>query len=128
MKHRNRKGFTIIEVLIAIIMLTIGVLALASSSGAITRMMYFAQRRTDASALAQSVLDSLRYMANNTSPKCTALANGGPTATGVAKPGFTATATVASPSADTRSVVVIVNYRVANRAKSDTVSSTLLCL
>ena len=37
MKIRNQQGFTIIEVLIAIIMLTIGVLALASSSGAVTR-------------------------------------------------------------------------------------------
>jgi len=128
MKIRNQQGFTIIEVLIAIIMLTIGVLALASSSGAVTRMMYFAQRRTDASALAQSVLDSLRYRANNTTPKCTALTNGGPTATGIAKPGFTATATIGSPSTDTRSVLVVVNYRVGTKAKSDTVSSTILCL
>ena len=126
MKHGARSGFTIIEVLIAIIMLTIGVLALASSSGSITRMMHFAQAKTDASALAQSVLDSMRYSANATSPKCTNLVSG--TVTGVHKRGFTASTNVTtSAGGDLRNIVVVVNYRVGPQAKVDTVSSSVYC-
>ena len=76
MKQGSRSGFTIVEVLIAIVMLSIGVLALASSSGSVTRMMQFGRMKTDATAIAQSVLDSLRYRAAATSPKCTELVNG----------------------------------------------------
>jgi len=124
MKHEARSGFTIIEVMIAIIMLTIGVLALASSSGSITRMIHFAQAKTDASALAQSVLDSMRYSANATSPKCTNLVSG--TVNGVHKRGFTAS-TVVTTSGDLRDIVVVVNYRVGPQAKVDTVSSSIYC-
>jgi len=124
MKHGARSGFTIIEVMIAIIMLTIGVLALASSSGSISRMMYFAQAKTDAAALAQSVLDSMRYSANATSPKCTNLVSG--TVTGAHKRGFTAS-TVVTTSGDVRDIVVTVNYRVGPQAKTDAVSSSIYC-
>ncbi len=125
MKRRNRSGFTIIEVLIAIIMLTVGVLALASSSGSITRMMHFAQAKTDASALAQSALDSMRYEANATTPRCTNLVSG---TVGSHKQGFTASAEVTtSASGNLRDIVVIVNYRVGPQAKTDIVSSSLFC-
>jgi len=124
MKRASRGGFTIIEVLIAVIMLSVGVLALASSSGSIARMMYFGQRKTDASALAQSVLDSMRYRAYATTPNCTALASG--TVSGVTKRGFTAT-TAVTTSGNLRNITVTVNYRVGPQAKSETVSSSIYC-
>jgi len=123
MRRSARSGFTIIEVLIAIIMLSVGVLALASSSGSIARMMHFAQAKTDASALAQSVLDSMRYSANATTPKCTNLVSG---TVGAHKRGFTA-ATRVTTSGDLRDIEVVVNYRVGPQAKSDTVSSSIFC-
>ena len=126
MKRNNRSGFTIVEVIIAIIMLSVGVLALASSSGTITRMMSFGQAKTDASALAQSQLDSLRYRANNTTPKCTLVPNG-TSVTGTARRGFTSNTTVTT-SGDLRNIVVTVNYRVGTKAKTETVSSSILCL
>jgi len=123
MTRSARSGFTIIEVLIAIIMLTIGVLALASSSGSITRMMHFAQAKTDASALAQSALDSMRYEANRTTPRCTNLVSG---TVGSHKRGFTASVGVTTVG-NLRDIVVIVNYRVGTQAKTDIVSSSLFC-
>jgi type IV pilus modification protein PilV len=123
-KPSARGGFTIIEVLIAVIMLTVAVLALASSTGSVTRMMYFGQMKTDASALAQSVLDSMRYTANSTTPKCTALASG--TMASGHKRGFTATTEVTT-SGDLRNIVVIVSYRVGPQAKTETVSTSLFC-
>jgi len=124
MKRGTRSGFTIIEVLIAIIMLTVGVLALASSTGSITRMMHFAQAKTDASALAQSVLDSMRFTAYAASPKCSNLASG--TVSNVNKRGFTAS-TVVTTSGNLRNIDVTVNYRVGPQAKTEIVSSSIFC-
>lgn len=124
MKQRNEKGFTIVEVLIAVIMLTIGVLALASSSGGTTRMLSFGQRKTDASAIAQSVLDSLRYRAAATTPKCTALVSGSQATS--PKRGFTTSWTVAT-SGDLRNIVVNVAYRVGPQLKGERVASSFFC-
>ena len=124
MKQRNEKGFTIVEVLIAVIMLTIGVLALASSSGGTTRMLSFGQKKTDASAIAQSVLDSLRYRAAATTPKCTALASGSQATS--PKLGFTTSWTVTT-SGDLRNIVVNVAYRVGPQLKGERVTSSFFC-
>ena len=125
MKSSPKAGFTIVEVLIAITMLSLGILALASTSGSVTRMMNFARQKTNATAIAQSVLDSLRYRAAATSPKCTALATGSH-ATPV-KTGFTTSWTVAT-SGDTRNITVTVTYSDGRANKTETVTSTLFCL
>jgi type IV pilus assembly protein PilV len=125
MKRTSRGGFTIIEVLIAIIMLSIGVLALASSSGSITRMMHFGRMKTDATAIAQSVLDSLRYRAQASTPKCANVVAGSQTTP--PKLGFTTNWTVTT-SGDTRTVLVAVTYQVGPRQRTDTLTTSLFCL
>ena len=125
MMRISKGGFTIVEVLIAIVMLSVGVLALASSSGAITRMMSFGRMKTDATAIAQSVLDSLRYRAQATTPKCTALASG--THGTAPKRGFSTSWTVATVG-DSRNITVSVGYRVGPQAKSETVTTSMFCL
>jgi prepilin-type N-terminal cleavage/methylation domain-containing protein len=117
MKQSSRGGFTIVEVLIAIVMLSIGVLALASSSGSITRMMH-------ATAIGQSVLDSLRYRAQATTPKCTSVVTGSQAT--APKPGFTTNWTVTT-SGNTRNVVVAVRYWVGTRLRGDTLRTSLYC-
>ena len=124
MKRTSRGGFTIVEVLIAIIMLSVGVLALASSSGSITRMMHFGRMKTDATAIAQSVLDSLRYRAQATTPKCTSVVAGSQAT--APKRGFTTSWTVTT-SGDTRNVVVAVRYQVGSRLRADTLNTSLYC-
>jgi prepilin-type N-terminal cleavage/methylation domain-containing protein len=62
----SQGGFTIIEVLIAIIILSIGVLALSSGAGSVTRMMYTGQNQTRAYAAAASRLEGLRAEAKTT--------------------------------------------------------------
>jgi type IV pilus modification protein PilV len=126
MKRRATKGFTIVEVLIAIVMLSIGVLALASSSGSTTRMMQYGRMKTDATAIAQSVLDSLRYFSEDASPKCSGLADGSLPANSP-KRGFT-TAWDVTASGDLVNVMVTVAYRVGPRNKADTVTSSFFCL
>jgi type IV pilus assembly protein PilV len=124
MKQSSRGGFTIVEVLIAIVMLSIGVLALASSSGSITRMMHFGRMKTDATAIGQSVLDSLRYRSQATTPKCTSVVTGSQAT--APKAGFATNWTVTT-SGNTRNVVVAVRYWVGTRLRGDTLRTTFYC-
>ena len=66
-----RAGFTVIEVIVAILILTIGVLALASTAAVVTKQMASGNRQTVASTIAQARFDSL------SSVDCTQLAAGG---------------------------------------------------
>lgn len=76
-----RSGFTIIEVLVAVTVLAVGVVALAGSAGAVTRMIGRGKIDTRAAQLAIQKVDSLRLVAYSTTPRCTALATGGPATT-----------------------------------------------
>jgi prepilin-type N-terminal cleavage/methylation domain-containing protein len=76
-----RSGFTIIEVLVAVTILAVGVVAMAGSLGAVTRMIGRGKIDTRAAQLATLTVDSLRLVAYSTTPRCTALANGGPAIT-----------------------------------------------
>lgn len=127
MKPR-RAGFTIVETLIAIIVLSVGVLALASSVGGITRMMSSGQRKTRASTIAASILDSLRNKAYSTIPKCTGLVNGSGVANATLYGNNYATDwTVTTPSVGgtSRQIIIRVSYRVGTRAQADTLVSTI---
>ncbi|HUG27219.1 MAG TPA: prepilin-type N-terminal cleavage/methylation domain-containing protein [Gemmatimonadales bacterium] len=120
----NERGFSIVEVLVAIIILTVGLLALAQSSGAVTTMIGRGKQDTQASLAAQQQLERLRQVANSTSPKCTALASG--TATGPAT--GTTTAWTVSGSGDSRSVAVTVTYRISRGTRTETIRAILGCL
>ena len=74
---RDRAGFTVIEVIVAILVLTIGVLALAGTAAVVTKQMATGNRQTVASTIAQARFDSLA------SVDCTQLAAAGATNTGV---------------------------------------------
>ena len=61
---KNNKGFTIVEILIAIIVLTVGILALVTSAALVTRMIARGQRSADASAFMARRVERLRAMAS----------------------------------------------------------------
>ena len=75
---RSTAGFTLVEVLIAVMILGVGVVALAGSSAMVTRMISRGQMATRASQVASQRLESLRLLAHSTDPKCTSgqFANG----------------------------------------------------
>ncbi|MFN2325579.1 MAG: hypothetical protein ABR551_06800 [Gemmatimonadales bacterium] len=77
-----------------------------------------------ASLAAQQQLERLRQVANSTTPKCTALANG--SATGPAT--GTTTAWTVSGSGDSRTVAVTVTYRISRGTRTETVRAILGCL
>jgi prepilin-type N-terminal cleavage/methylation domain-containing protein len=73
---RRRDGFTLVELMVAIIILAIGILGLAGTSAVITRQMGSANRQTVAAAIAQSRFDSL------SSINCAGLAAAGGSSSG----------------------------------------------
>lgn len=60
---KNRKGFTIIEIIIAIIVLTVGVLGMVTTAALVTRMIARGQRSGAATAFAQRRLERMRVSA-----------------------------------------------------------------
>jgi prepilin-type N-terminal cleavage/methylation domain-containing protein len=81
-----RAGFTLVEVLVAVVVLGIGIVALAGSAAMVTRMVGRGQMGTRAAQLASRRLEFLRNAAYKTNPRCTdaSFARGGPvTAQGV---------------------------------------------
>lgn len=126
MKNRER-GFTIIEVLIAIIILSIGVLALSSSSGAVTRMMYSGKAKTQATSVALSILDSLRTSAQSTTPPCSGLFGSSWTRGGMTA--LWAVTSQASPVANgsARVIELRLTYRIGSQRAGDTLRTTIFC-
>ena len=124
MKAR-REGFTIVETLVAIIVLSIGVLALASTVGSITRMMSNGLRKTQAASVAASVLDSLRNKAYASIPKCSGLTSGSKTTSLYGNTYSTAWLVSNNLSGTGRKVEIRVGYRVGPRLLGDTLVSTI---
>ena len=60
---KNQQGFTIIEVIIAIIVLTVGVLGMVTTAALVTRMIARGQRSAQASAFASRRLERMRVAA-----------------------------------------------------------------
>lgn len=77
---RPRRGFSIVEVIVAIMMLAIGVLALVSSSTVVIRQLTMSAQRTNASAIAAQRLERLRSV-----NLCANLAAGSATTWGMAE-------------------------------------------
>lgn len=118
----DRRGFTIIEVMVAIVVLTVGILAMLVTSAGITRMIGQGRRITRAALVAESRLEKLRQQARATTPQCTALAGGTATQPGNIVETWTVTA---NGSARTLSVVVV--YPKGRGTSTATVSTVIRC-
>ena len=76
-RRRKRRGMTLIEVMIAIIVLSIGIMGLAGTASYVAQQMGGANAQTIAAALATKVSDSL------SARRCSALVSGSQTKRGV---------------------------------------------
>lgn len=61
---KSNKGFTIIEVIIAIIVLTVGILGMVTTAALVTRMIARGQRSADAAAFMARRVERLRSVAS----------------------------------------------------------------
>lgn len=66
----NRRGFSLVEVMVAVTLLAVGVLLLAGGSLSVTRDLVDSRMTTVATGLAQSRLDDLRMWAAAQAPRC----------------------------------------------------------
>jgi len=121
--RRGNSGFTLVEVLVAVVVLGVGITALVSSSAMVTRMIGRGQISTRAAQRASQRLEWLRREAYSTSPKCTSgsFANGGP----VVSRGVTESWQVVAGTP--RTVRVIVSYKTARGTHADSLTTRIWC-
>ena len=72
-----RAGFTIVELLVALMIFAVGMLGLAATAGSVTKMMGGAKRQVLAATVAQTRLERLR------SSPCTSIVSGADTTRGI---------------------------------------------
>jgi prepilin-type N-terminal cleavage/methylation domain-containing protein len=123
MSARAERGFTLIEVMLSVVLLTVGVMALVGSSAMVSRMIGHGRESTSISQQASSRFDRLRQLAASTSPPCTAggFASGSQSQYGVSESWTVPT------SGNSRLVRVVLSYRTARGIVADTVKSYILC-
>jgi prepilin-type N-terminal cleavage/methylation domain-containing protein len=121
---RARSGFTLIEVLVAVTILAVGVVALAGSSATVTRMIGRGQSDTRAAQLATLQVEALRLVAYSTTPRCTALANGGPTTTDHITLSWTVTV---SATGTGRNVSVTASYATGRGTHTEVLTTQIEC-
>jgi prepilin-type N-terminal cleavage/methylation domain-containing protein len=121
---RNESGFTLVEVLMAVIVLSIGVTALVGSSAMVTRMVGRGRSETLAAQAATQRMDSLRVLAYSTATHCTAgaFASGGPTTTNGIRERW-----IVSIAGKVASVSDTVTHRVARGTHTDILTARIEC-
>lgn len=120
----SRAGLSLIEVMVAIVILAVGILALAAGSGAVTRTLSGARQATIATQLATLQLDQLRAAAGSTTPRCIngAFASGGPVIRQNVTMNWQVTGTIR------RDVRVIFTYPLGGGAsRTDTLATIVPC-
>ena len=121
---RSGLGFTLIEVLLALVVLGIGILALTGSSAMVTRMIGRGKVETQAALAASRRIEGLRAIAASTTPRCTSteFASGGP----ILESGFAQSWTVSS-SGKLRRVRVTVTYLTVRGKRSAVLETGIAC-
>jgi len=123
MKH-SRLGFTLTEVLVAVLVLGVGIVALVGTSATVTRMIGGGRIETRAAQAASRRMETLRLAAYATSPRCTdpAFASGGPVLSG----GMTESWRV-PPTGRVRKVRVTVTYLTVRGSRQAMLETALTC-
>ena len=128
MNGLGKRGFSIPEVLLAVVILSVGILAMMGSSAAGTKLISRGRRVTIATQVGTAVMDSLRLKSNEDLVACTDLSSD---ATGYSKQGTRVTWSignyVSTGRTGTRDVHVILQYTATGALTLDTLSSIFKC-
>ena len=119
---QDRSGFTLVEVLVAVMVLSVGVTALVGSAGVVTRMIGRGQMGTRAAQMASGKLEELRLLAYSTTPRCTSglFVGGTTTSKGV-------TQKVVITGTSLRTVTDSVSYGTVNGLHRDVFTTQVRC-
>ena len=117
-------GFTLIEVMVALIVLGVGILALSGSSAMVNRMIGRGRVETHAALLAARRVEKLRMAAAATTPRCTSpsFTSGGP----LWEDGLLQSWTV-DPSGPVRKVRVSVSYLTIRGSRAAVLETGVPC-
>lgn len=117
----RERGFTIIEVLIAVLILTVGLLGLVSSGALVTRMIAQGNRFTETSTVANRQFETFRSQWAGTN--CAGAGSGSTTTLG-----FKLTWNVTSVAAGkARQVQLVVSTPTGRGTRTDTLYRTIPC-
>jgi prepilin-type N-terminal cleavage/methylation domain-containing protein len=121
--HPRRGGFTLVEVILAIVILAIGLLGLASTAALVTRAIARGQRSDAIAVFAQSVMDEQRLRACSVREDGSReLFRGG---AWVARTGWT----WSTPSPQTHRLHLATTFRTAaGRERTDVTETTISCI
>jgi prepilin-type N-terminal cleavage/methylation domain-containing protein len=121
---QSSAGFSLVEVLVAIVVLGIGIVAMVGSSAMVTRMIGRGKVETRVAQVASRRLETLRLAAYSTSPRCTGagFAGGGPVTTSNVTESW-----VVSAAGKVRSVQVNVTYRTVQGSRTASLQTRIEC-
>jgi len=120
---KNQRGFTIIEVIIAIVVLTVGLLGLVTTAALVTRMIGQGQRSAVAATFATQQAEQLR------AGGCLARTDGSASLNRGSAVAAQTTWTWTTVTATTYRLTLATRYpTVQNRTRTDTTETTLSCL
>jgi type II secretory pathway component PulJ len=119
----GRSAFTIVEAVVALVVLSVGVLALLGSAALTSRMLGQGRHSTRAGQVAFARIERLRQIAFSTVPACTGAEWRSGNAAGG---GLTESWQIGEAAGPARRVIIVVRSGPAG-ASSDTVVTGMLC-
>jgi prepilin-type N-terminal cleavage/methylation domain-containing protein len=126
MNTHQQHGFTMVEIMVAIVLLTLGVMALVGSSAMVSRMIGRGRESTLAVQVATARLERLRRIVASTTPRCSSPEF---TTDSAATAGISERWIVDPPAGAglSRGVSVIVTYHDVRGPVHDTLRTVMLC-
>jgi prepilin-type N-terminal cleavage/methylation domain-containing protein len=122
----NRSGFTIVELLVSVTVLTVGLLAMGAGIGRVTTTLSGSRIATESVQLATRRMDRLRAAARSTAVPCTSGLF--TSSSGLEYENNIAQSWVVPGSGSLRRVLVINSYSVGRgRTRVDTLATTISC-
>lgn len=124
MRVTNRSGLTIAEAMVAVVVLSVGVLALVGSAALTSRMVGRGLHSTRTGQVAAARIERLRQIAFSTVPPCTDAEWRSDSA---GDPGLTESWQILDPEGPARRVRIVLRSRHPTGSSSDTVITGFLC-
>jgi prepilin-type N-terminal cleavage/methylation domain-containing protein len=116
-----RRGFTLIELMFAMMLLTVGLLSLETTSASVLRAMGGGRQQTMAAQLGQSRLERMRGI------NCGSITSGSATTNGIAEKWGSVVLTSANTAVVNRRIADTVTYSVGSVSKTRVFTSVRPC-